>query len=88
MSIETKQVMLKNLEKELGHTLTVDNMNEVLKIIADELGSYNLEQVDNCEFDLDSNDMLDAFYLQKNQKGVLLKLQNVIIILLNGFQHL
>lgn len=25
MSIETKQIILKNLEKELGHTLTVDN---------------------------------------------------------------
>lgn len=43
MSVEAKQIMLKNLEKELGHTLTVDSMNEVLKIVADELDAYSLE---------------------------------------------
>ena len=69
MSVETKQIMLKNLEKELGHTLTLDNMNEVLKIIADELDSYHLEQNEDCEFDLNSNDMLDAFLSAKELEG-------------------
>ena len=37
MSVEAKQVMLKKLENELSNTLTINNMNEVLKILADEL---------------------------------------------------
>ena len=69
MSIEAKQVMLKNLEKELGHTLTVDNMNEVLKIIADELDSYSLEHTEEYEFDLSSTDMLEAFLSAKELEG-------------------
>lgn len=43
MSIEAKQVILKKLENELSNTLTVANMNEVLKILADELDYYTLE---------------------------------------------
>ena len=69
MSIEAKQILLKNLEKELGHTLTVDNMNEVLKIIADELDTYNLESAENYNFDLTSNDMLEAFLSAKELEG-------------------
>lgn len=43
MSVEAKQAMLKKLENELSDTLTINNMNEVLKILADELEYYNLE---------------------------------------------
>lgn len=69
MSVEAKQAMLKNLEKELGHTLTVDSMNEVLKIIADELDAYSLEQTEETEVDLSSNDMLEAFLSAKELEG-------------------
>lgn len=69
MSVEAKQTMLKNLEKEFGHTLTADNMNEVLKIIADELDAYSLEQTENTDFDLSSNDMLDSFLSAKELEG-------------------
>lgn len=69
MSIEAKQVMLKNLEQKFGHTLTVDDMNDVLKIIADELDAYSLEQAENYEFDLSSKDMLDAFLSAKELEG-------------------
>lgn len=69
MSIEAKQVMLKKLENELGRTLTVNNMNEVLKILADELEYYDIEQIENYEFDLSSNDMLEAFLSAKELEG-------------------
>lgn len=69
MSIEVKQVMLKNLEKQFSSTLTVNEMNTVLKIIADELDAYTLEQVDNYNFDLTSNDMLEAFLSAKKLEG-------------------
>ena len=69
MSIEAKQVILKKLENELSNTLTVANMNEVLKILADELDYYTLEQIENYEFDLNSNDMLEAFLSAKELEG-------------------
>ena len=69
MSIGAKQVMLKNLEQKFGHTLTVDDMNDVLKIIADELDAYSLEQAEDYEFDLSSKDMLDAFLSAKELEG-------------------
>lgn len=69
MSVEVKQIMLKNLEKKLGFILTVDNTNEVLKIIAEEIEQYNIEQVEGSEFDLDSNDMLNAFLSAKELEG-------------------
>ena len=43
MSVEVKQIILKNLEKKLGSILTVDNTNEVLKIVAEEIEYYNIE---------------------------------------------
>lgn len=69
MSVEAKQIMLRNLEKELGHTLTVDSMNEVLKIVADELDAYSLEQTEGTEVDLTSSDMLEAFLSAKELEG-------------------
>ena len=69
MSVEAKQAMLKKLENELSDTLTINNMNEVLKILADELEYYNLEQIEDYEFDLSSNDMLEAFLSAKELEG-------------------
>lgn len=69
MSIETKQIVLKNLEKEFEHTLTLNNMNEILEIISNELDSYNLEQVQQNEFDVSSDDMLNAFLSAKELEG-------------------
>ena len=69
MSIEAKQSMLKNLEKEFGHTLTANDMNEVLKTIANELENYNLEQIDISNIDECSYDMLEAFLFAKELEG-------------------
>ena len=44
-------------------------MNEVLKIIADELDAYSLEQTEETEVDLSSNDMLEAFLSAKELEG-------------------
>ena len=69
MSVEAKQSMLKNLEKEFGHILTADNISEILQVVADELESYSVEQTDNIEADITSNDMLDSFLLAKQLEG-------------------
>lgn len=69
MSIEAKQIMLKNLEKQFGSALTANQMDAVLKIIADELDAYKLEQVEGYDFDLSSNDMLEAFLSAKELEG-------------------
>jgi len=69
MSVEAKQSMLKNLEKEFGHTLTANDMSEVLKTIADELDNYNLEQIDTSNVDESSYDMLEAFLFAKELEG-------------------
>ena len=51
------------------HTLTLNNMNEILEIISNELDSYNLEQVQQNEFDVSSDDMLNAFLSAKELEG-------------------
>ena len=69
MSVEAKQSILKKLEKDLGETLTASKLNDVLKIIADELDSYNLESIGDTQLDITSNDMLESFLTAKQLEG-------------------
>ena len=70
MSIEAKQSILKNLEYKFGDSLTANNMDIVLKIVADELDKYNVESnIENIEEDIDTNDMLQAFLTAKELEG-------------------
>ena len=57
--------MLRKLEKEFGNTLNANAVDNVLKIIADELDSYEVESIDDAVTDISSNDMLEAYLTAK-----------------------
>lgn len=69
MSIEAKQLMLQNLEKEFNNTLSATTTDNILKTIADQLDLSSLEPIGESDLDIISNDMLDSFLTAKQLKG-------------------
>lgn len=69
MSVEAKQIMLKNLEKQLSSEVTASTIDIILKTVADELDSYSLESINTSNVDVASNDMLDSFLMAKQLEG-------------------
>lgn len=69
MSIADKQILMRELEKRLGSTLTVDNMGAVMGILADSLTKYDVMVEKEDDMNSDSLDLLTAFLEAKTIEG-------------------
>lgn len=67
MAIADKQVLIKNLETELGDVLTVTQLNAVLQTIGEQLTNFEVEQ--HATDEMGSMDLLDAFIGSKRVEG-------------------
>lgn len=69
MSIATKQTFIKDLTQKLGNTLTVDAMNALTSALTDELSKFSLEQTDNTQADVETEEVLEEFLAAKQLEG-------------------
>lgn len=68
MSISAKQMMLRDIEKQLGNILTVNNTNAVMSMLLDQIAQYNIE-ASNDGYSIDSEDLISAFIEAKQIEG-------------------
>ena len=69
MSIEAKQLLLHDLEKKIGSILTVDNTEEVMKLLSEQLSNYELEKNQSEGEDIESRELLEAYISAKKIEG-------------------
>lgn len=69
MSIEAKQLFLHDLEKNIGRVLTVDNTEEVMKLLSEQLIDYELEKNPSEDEDIEGKELLDAYISAKMVEG-------------------
>lgn len=68
MSIAAKQTLLKNIQKQLGSTLTVDNLSVVVDVLTKQLDQFEVESIPITQ-DIDSNDLLQVYLDTKRIEG-------------------
>ena len=68
MSILTKQAFVNDVEKKLGYSLTVYQVEEVVKVLNDELTTYDLNRAEASE-DHEFKDVLELFLDSKRIEG-------------------
>lgn len=67
MSITAKKMLTNSIQDRLRNTLTVAQMEELNKILSDELTAYNIESTNiECPHGLD---LLQAFLQSKSMEG-------------------
>lgn len=69
MSIEAKQLFLHDLENNIGRVLTVDNTEEVMKLLSEQLINYELEKNPSEDEDIEGKELLDAYISAKMVEG-------------------
>lgn len=69
MSIEAKQLLLHDLEKKIGSILTVDNTEEVMKLLSEQLSNFELEKNQSEREDIESRELLEAYISAKKNEG-------------------
>lgn len=69
MGIESKQLMMYEISKAVSDVLTVKQSEEVLQILAEVTGKYDIERVESDYFDIDGDDLLEAFLSAKQVEG-------------------
>lgn len=67
MSIAAKQLLLKEIERQLGSDLTVDQVNSVMPKLGSIISGFDIEQI--LQSDGAAKDMLDAFLEAKEIEG-------------------
>ena len=75
MSIATKQTVLRDIERQLGSVLTVDNTNIAMGILANEFARFDVEILNDI-YEEDSDDLLTAFIEAKQIEGRSIKTTN------------
>lgn len=69
MSVEAKQLLMHDLEKRLSNILTVNNTEEVMKLLSEQLSNYELEKNQSEEPDIESRELLEAYISAKRIEG-------------------
>lgn len=69
MSVAGKQALLHDFEKDIGTILTASSVNNVLRILSEELMSYEVEQISVVDIDMESKEMLRVFLDSKKIEG-------------------
>lgn len=69
MSIAEKQRFIKNVETNMRNTLTIEEMEKLVKILNDELGMYNLDNIPSKTSDGTKDEYLEAFLSAKMLEG-------------------
>lgn len=69
MSISSKQLFVSTIKEQLGGTLTVDQMTEVVDTIAEQLGNYEMERVATEVPDFETDELVKEFLSAKEIEG-------------------
>lgn len=69
MSIAAKQVLLHDIESDLGAFLTADNTTNVMRIISERISSFEVEQSKNDVSDAESDELLATYLSAKQLEG-------------------
>lgn len=69
MSIASKKTFLFEAEKRLNKFLPVDSVNAVMQILSDQMATYEVERLDGCENDAESDELLTAYLDAKRVEG-------------------
>ena len=69
MSVEVKQMFIKDVTQKLSGTLTVDAMNSLTSVLADEFSKFTLQQTDDTTFDITTSEYIDEFLAAKEVEG-------------------
>jgi len=69
MSVEAKQLLMHDFERKVGSVLTVDQAEEVMKILSEQLSLYDLERSVSNEFDIEGEELLEAYISAKEIEG-------------------
>lgn len=67
MSIESKAVLMNRIEQRLSSLITADEMNSVMEVVADQIGAFDIEQVETEEHG--SDDLLSAYLSSLEVEG-------------------
>lgn len=69
MSVESKQMLLHDVERKLGNILTMNQAEEVMTIISEQLGCYDLERSESEVEDIEGKELLEAYISSKKIEG-------------------
>lgn len=69
MSVESKQMLLHDVERKLGSILTMNQAEEVMTIISEQLGCYDLERSESEVEDIEGKELLEAYISSKKIEG-------------------
>lgn len=69
MSIESKQLMLHEINKALGGILTTDSSTAVMQVLTEIIGDYEIEKCKDLSFDVEGEELLNAYISAKNIEG-------------------
>lgn len=69
MSICAKQLLLHDIEKSIGSVVTVDQLSQIMLTISEQLSSYEIENSEVTNDDIESCELLDVFLSAKRVEG-------------------